>query len=103
MSSLSNDNCSKKFQLTDSLLQRILNQEDYSSIKTIEPAVIVTDESSNKRVKNLGYKHAVVTNRFLHVINTPAKQKSDILLSLPLQDVKNVKLVRINISVKLSN
>lgn len=97
MSNAVNDDYGKKFQLTDSLLKRILKQEEYDSIKTIEPVIIVTDESQSKQLKNPGYKHAAVSSHFLYVINTPAKQESDLLLTVPLENVESVQMVRYNI------
>ena len=93
MSQYHSDECGKKFQLTDSLLRRLLNQEDYDNIKVIEPAIVVTDESAAKQLKNPGYKHAVISSKLLYVVNTPAKQDSDLLCSIPLEHVKDVSMV----------
>lgn len=95
MSNVVTDDYGKKFQLTDSLLKRILRQEDYDSIKTIQPVIIVSDESSSKQLSNPGYKHVAISSHFLYVVNTPAKQESDLLLSVPLENVESVQMVRI--------
>lgn len=90
--SLSND-YGKKFQLTDSLLRRRLRQGEYENIKIVEPAIIVTNDESGKQLKSPGYKHAAISNKYLYVVNTPAKQDSDLIYTIPLQYVKDIKFV----------
>lgn len=90
--SLSND-YGKKFQLTDSLLRRRLRQGEYENIKIVEPAIIVTNDESGKQLKSPGYKHAAISNKYLYVVNTPAKQDSDLIYTIPLQYVKDIKFL----------
>ena len=87
------DDCAKTFQLTDSLLKRLLDQEDYEHIKLIEPSIVVTDESNSKQLKNPGYKHAIISSKLLYIVNTPAKQDSDLICTIPLEHVKDVSMV----------
>jgi len=88
-----NDDYGKKFQLTDSLLKRLLPREDYDCIKTIEPVFVYTNESVCKQLKNPGYKHAAVSSNFLYILNTPAKLDSDLIFTAALQEVEDVKAV----------
>ena len=89
------DDYGKKFQLTDSLLKRVLSCEDYDRIKTIEPVFVYTDEPNCKPLKGPGYKHAAVSSNFLYIINTPAKNDSDVLFVVSLENVENVEIVSI--------
>eukprot|EP00111_Clytia_hemisphaerica_P006405 TCONS_00018617-protein len=87
------DDYGKKFQLTDSLLKRVLSREDYDRIKTIEPVFVYTDELNCKPLKNPGYKHAAVSSNFLYIVNTPAKNDSDMLFVVSLENVENIEII----------
>lgn len=88
-----NEEYGKKFQLTDSLLKRLLPHEDYDRIKTIEPVFIYTNETICKQLKNPGYKHAAVSSNNLYIVNTPAKQDSDLIFILSLTQVEDIKVI----------
>ena len=87
------DDYGKKFQLTDSLLKRVLQREDYDRIKTVEPVFVYTDDPNCKQLKGPGYKHAAVSSNFLYIVNTPAKQDSDLIFSVSFEEVKDAKIV----------
>jgi len=81
----------KKFQLTDSLLRRSLSYEEADNVEIIEPAIVTSE--FNKQLKGKGYKHAVLSCQNLYVVNTPAKQDTDLLLNIPLNQVVNVSMI----------
>ena len=93
MKNASGDDCGKKFQLTDSLLKRVLQKEDYDGIKTVEPVFVYTDEPNCKQLKGPGYKHVALSSNFLYIVNTPAKQDSDLIFSVSLEEVEDLKIV----------
>lgn len=91
------DEFNNKYNMTYTLLQRILTTEDFQNIKSCEPVIVhMTDDSNspnNKKLKSPGYKHAIISSKSLFIINTPAKIETDLLLTLDLDEVSNVQLV----------
>ena len=93
-----------KFNMTYTLLQRLLTPDHFQQIKTCEPVIArvrVTGPASedasapanNKRLRSPGYKHAIVSSDSIFVINTPAKTEHDLLLTVNMKDISDVQIV----------
>ncbi|XP_047146471.1 uncharacterized protein C12orf56 isoform X1 [Hydra vulgaris] len=93
MSTTTLNSTGKKFQLTDSFLRRLLAKEDYESIKTIEPAIVVTDKPGQKLMRKPSYKHTAISSNYFYALNSPANQDSDLILKLCLKNIRDIKLV----------